>query len=576
MSRLPRFPTPVPMGWPEIPSLEVAEVLAQSAAAAAEVCGVDSATILLLAEPERMLQPAACHSRWRSVAPCPLDGPTLAARVFRSRRPEAVEDVLNQPDRDWSRTRDIGIRSLLAVPIESGPRTLGVLCLGRLAPHRFEGPEFELASQVSRHLAVSVEKANLYREATLRIAELSLLHEVARAINEGRDLDRILAEAADRLAALLDASNCFVLLLDQATSELRGAAASGRSPGAEVAGIRLGPTSKSIAVTAVLEERPIVVADAAADPRVNQDLVRRFSEKSLLAIPMLHRGRSIGCLMFDETRQRREFTQAEIDRVLAVASQLAAAVENARLHEDLKRSYAELAMAQARLVQRERLAALGELAAVVAHEVRNPLGAIFNATGELARLVDGRGEAGVLLSVLGEEADRINRIIGDLLDFARPPDLAVDQVSLASAIDEAASSSLLRPGISFQVTLEPGVDKLRMDQRQIRQALLNVFNNAVQAMGGQGSVRVHVHRAGGPGPEAVAIEIADSGPGVPAALRDRIFEPFFTTKASGTGLGLAVVKRIVEGHGGSVAVRDGPAGGAVFVLNLPYATGADA
>jgi len=227
-------------------------------------------------------------------------------------------------------------------------------------------------------------------------------------------------------------------------------------------------------------------------------------------------------------------------------------------------------------VQRERLAALGELAAAVAHEVRNPLGAIFNAMGELNRHLGNQGEVGTLLSILSEEADRINQIIGDLLDFARPPDLAVDQVSLAGAIEAAAASSVRLPGIEFQCSIAPEVDRLRIDQRQIRQALLNIFNNAVQAMGGKGRILVRaerVERGGGP---AVAISIQDSGPGVPLPIRERVFEPFFTTKASGTGLGLAVVKRVAEGHGGGVEVGAGEPHGAVFTLYQPFVSGAEA
>ncbi|MHB8419490.1 MAG: GAF domain-containing protein [Myxococcales bacterium] len=555
-------------GWPEIPSLDLADVLAQSAKAAAEVCAVDGVGVLLQREPGGPLEVAANFPRSGALPPVPADGDLPSARVLRTGVPEMVEDLGGRPEEGLARPH--GVRSVLSVPIAAGGRTFGVLVLCLREPHRFQPFEVARAAEVAGHLAVSVEKASLYQEATQRIAELSLLHEVALAINEDQDLGKILGRAADRLAALIDASDCFILLLEADSGDLVGVAAS-RGRAQDVKGIRLGPSSSSVAIRAVRERSPIVIADAPGDARANQDLVTRFGERSLLALPMMHSGRIIGCIVFDDTRKVRRFDRGEIDRVLAVSSQLAAAVENARLHEDLKRSYAELAMAQAKLVQRERFAALGELAAAVAHEVRNPLGAIFNALGELNRHLGGQGEVGVLLSILGEESDRINRIIGDLLDFARPPGISVDLVSLSAVIEDAAAASARLPGIELSCEVEAGLDRLRMDQRQIRQALLNVFNNAVQAMGGRGSLRVRGRRVERSGSPTVAIEVADSGPGVPKAVQERIFEPFFTTKASGTGLGLAVVRRIVEGHGGSVEVRSGAPTGAVFTLYLPFA-----
>jgi two-component system sensor histidine kinase HydH len=559
--------------WREIPSLDLDELLAQSARVASAESQCEIAEIYLFSESEQSLRLAASHPAPRSTEPIPIDPFFIPGRVVFEGVPVWVEDLRTLQTAEYPRARAVGLAAMLGVPIVVGNRCLGALVLGHRQGHRFEPSEVEQALGLAAQLAVSVEKAHLYHEATQRIAELSLLHEVGQAITEREDLEEILHRAADHLSTLLDTSGCFVWLLDAASQRLRGVAASAELND-EIKSLQL--PDRSLAMEALRQRRAIGVDDAASDPRVDPTIARRFGGKSLLAIPMFHRGRAIGALTFDERRGPRHFTQAEIDRASLVASQLAAAVENARLYEDLKSSYGELALAQAKLVQRERLAALGELAAVVAHEVRNPLGAMFNALSGLRRMLGESGEVGVLLSILGEESDRINRIIGDLLDFARPPDLAVGRGSLTSAVQEAMSAALSVPGIEVQCRIEPGLDQARMDQRQIRQALLNLFHNAVQAMPTGGHVRIWVHRVERRGIPAVAIDVADSGPGIAPGLIERIFEPFYTTKASGTGLGLAVVRRIAEGHGGNVEVRNGDIRGAVFSLLLPLDAGGEA
>src|SRR6185436_17026701 len=141
--------------------------------------------------------------------------------------------------------------------------------------------------------------------------------------------------------------------------------------------------------------------------------------RTRLAVPLLARDEVLGvALLLDE--HARSFTRAEMDRALAVAGQLALAMLSARLYEALRSSYAELERAQRDLIDRERLAAHGELSASIAHEVRNPLGVIFNSVGTLRRLLKPQGDVSLLLDIVGEEADRLNRMVGDLLDYSRP------------------------------------------------------------------------------------------------------------------------------------------------------------
>jgi signal transduction histidine kinase len=161
--------------------------------------------------------------------------------------------------------------------------------------------------------------------------------------------------------------------------------------------------------------------------------------------------------------------------------------------------------------------------------------------------------------------------VGDLLDFARPSTPELHPERLERVVEDALAAALAqRPdGVVVAREHDPLVPPVPMDARLVRQAVLNVAVNAVQAMPRGGRLTVRTRRDGA----AAILEVEDSGPGIPDEVRDRIFEPFFTTKASGTGLGLAVVKRIVEGHGGGVVVASRPGAGTVFALRFPLAAG---
>lgn len=258
-------------------------------------------------------------------------------------------------------------------------------------------------------------------------------------------------------------------------------------------------------------------------------------------------------------------TSADVAFLEVVAGLVAARVTHARMVRDLKASHAELAMAQSDLVARERLAALGEFAAIVAHEVRNPLGAIFNVVSILRKEIP-EGQASVLLEVLREESVRLDRMVTDLLEFARP-NASIRRPELSSSIVEGAVDSVRAslPGaaITIVTSCEPPV--IRVDPRMVHQALVNLIQNAVQASEAGAPVFVRVAIVRG----ELSIAVEDRGSGVPEPVASRIFEPFFTTKAHGTGLGLPVVKRVADAHGGSVSVSPRAGGGTVFTLRLP-------
>ncbi|HEX8909763.1 MAG TPA: ATP-binding protein, partial [Anaeromyxobacteraceae bacterium] len=457
--------------------------------------------------------------------------------------------------------------SVLLVPLSARGATRGVVALADGPQRRYSEAEIALALALAGEAAMGLENAELYAEARNRVKELSLVHEVGRSLVATLELHQVLEAGVRNLARIVDAPDAYLLLADERREQLVVRAAAGR--GAHLVGRAIALRGQRSLSRLVYEQRaPIAIEDVLPDDRVDPELKALTGARAYLGLPLVVRERPIGVALIAETRAPRRFTPAELERCAAIANQLAVAVENARLYEDLRRSYADLARAQDQLVRQERLAALGQLAAVVAHEVRNPLGVVFNSLGALRRAVPAQGDARMLLDIVGEEAERLNRIVGDLLDFARPSRPAVRPEPLGPIVEDALQAALAGDtrGVKVERALPAELPHVPMDARLLRQALVNLVVNAVQAMGAGGgtlTVRARAERDG------AVLEIEDTGPGIPEDVRHRIFEPFFTTKAAGTGLGLAVVKRIVDDHHGTIETRRATAGGTVFAIRLP-------
>lgn len=231
---------------------------------------------------------------------------------------------------------------------------------------------------------------------------------------------------------------------------------------------------------------------------------------------------------------------------------------------------------------RDRLAALGEMAAAIAHEVKNPLASIEVMAGVLKRQLTERPDALETLDDIIKEAKMANAIVIEVLDFVRPIRLEVDHVGLASVVRDAismAESHVPRGAIDVSVSMPDDLPDIQGDPHQIRQIFTNLLTNAFEAMEGRGEVTITAALV--PAEEEVAVgsdvkpvptvqvEVADNGPGVTPEVMEKMFSPFFTTKARGSGLGLSIVRKIVDAHDGRIDMSARPGGGVRFRVTLP-------
>ncbi|MCC7010417.1 MAG: hypothetical protein IT184_16530 [Acidobacteria bacterium] len=230
---------------------------------------------------------------------------------------------------------------------------------------------------------------------------------------------------------------------------------------------------------------------------------------------------------------------------------------------------------------RDRLAALGEMAAAIAHEVKNPLASIEVMAGVLKRQLAEHPDSLETLNDIIKEAKMANAIVVEVLEFVRPIQLQVDRVDIEEVLKDAitlAEGKRRRGAVSIQMNLSPDVSDLLADAHQLRQLFSNLVANAFEALEGEGQVDIRTslipgqEEPGGTGEylaPQVVVEIKDSGPGIAPDDLERIFSPFFTTKPQGTGLGLAIVRKVIDAHDGRIDAVSAPGRGATFRVTLP-------
>src|SRR5215470_1455332 len=472
-----------------------------------------------------------------------------------------------------------------------------------------------------------------FRDLESKIEQLSLLIDLSAAVNATLDAEKIYEQALDRLVHRMGYQDVALFLVDRGRGVIREhriAAAPAVLVGPQPLEFPLDAAGSAVAKVAV-SGLPLVVGDVdTTDEPVHRPTARAAGVRSFAMFPLRVKDRVFGVLVA-ASADRARFTDADVELLSAVGNHVSLAVDRAEsfqmieqltrgledkvrvrteqlrsANEELQAAYRDLQATQVQLIQREKMASVGQLVAGVAHELNNPIGFVYSNVGtledfikrlrgmldvyrtvplpeaEVARVQERWGALKVdyalkyldsMIQGIREGAERSRKIVRDLRVFARGQDEVWQAVDLHEELE--SSLTLLNHLLKDRVTVDrkfgtlPPVECIRS---QMDQVFLNLLANAAQAIVGPGAIRLETQTEDG----FAVLTVTDTGPGIPADLIGKIFDPFFTTKpvGEGTGLGLSISYEIVKKHGGDLRGESLPGGGARFTLRLPIARAA--
>jgi len=330
----------------------------------------------------------------------------------------------------------------------------------------------------------------------------------------------------------------------------------------------------SVLTTAIENVESIHVKDADIDERIDGELRELMDVREFVVVPLVAVNRAIGVIMADNKFNQVPIIGDSIELLSIFGFQAALSIESYNNLSALKKEMQKITDRQEAIVETEKLAAVGRIAAHIAHEIRNPLVTMGGYARRILQLgrEAARHEQPIrsAASVILKESERLEKVLSNVMDFTRPSPYIQEFNSVNDVIHDTVD--LLRNlfqerRIDVRLQLSPDTPLVKSDFNQMKQLMLNLVQNAIDATPPEGVVEI----ATGADARSVSISVRDSGTGIREDDLGRVFEPFYTTKVTGVGLGLAIVKRIVNDHNGEISVRNLPHGGTEFrvVLNIP-------
>ncbi|GAB4389793.1 MAG: hypothetical protein Kow0025_17400 [Thermodesulfovibrionales bacterium] len=431
--------------------------------------------------------------------------------------------------------------------------------LGYTTPYRGKNEFGELIESFNE-MSRSLDESN--RKIMRHLHNLSNLYRITLTFHAIKNRTDIYRQVAYGVAELVESEQCGLMLLE-------GDEFVHASPahGLEERDLRLLRTPAGRMREAYLAARKkslILNGDLRPSPTAEGDM--KLGVRNLLLVWIRHKGELVGAIRV--ANKRSGFFVEDDARPLAIlANNISVALENARLYDDLRHQMWELRETQEQLVQAAKLAAIGELASNVAHEINNPLTSVLG----YSELIKEESDLDAIMKdveVIEKEALRAREIVHQLLEFSRKRTLNMEDINLNDVLrDVVGLVSLQIKDSRITVGEDFGeIPMIKADENQLKQVFLNLINNAVFAMEGEGTLRLSTEVQG----DTVRACVTDTGKGIPRDIVDRIFDPFFSTKKEkGTGLGLSISYRIIQGHGGRIEVESEEGKGSRFTVVLP-------
>ncbi len=455
------------------------------------------------------------------------------------------------------------VRSEMAVPVEMRGQVVGLLNVDSTKINAFSATDearlIDMASEAAQWLELAWEIDQL----RLKSRQLTSLVDIAQMIISETNLDEILEQITEQTFRLMKARLCSVFLLNDDGSELVLRACHG---GTKL--YREKPnlgTHDSLLGSVLKHRKPVPVVDVVREEGyIQTDIARKERLVSMLAAPLIFGEKAFGVLTV-YTQQRHRFSNDEIKLLTTLADLSAVAIEKGRL-------LARVVDMEEKLRASERLSALGLLAAEIAHEIRNPLTVmqmLFHALVETLPL-DATSQRDAEL--ISEKMRQMNRILDQVLTFARSSEPIKEAVHAQQLIDDVfllTRHKLLQQGIEVRSSVAENLPPFRADRPQVEQVLLNLILNAAQAMPNGGSLRLSAVLEDFDEKPHLALSVKDNGQGMSQEQIANLFAPFLTYKESGTGIGLAIVKKILENHNSKVQVESKLGQGTKFKLLFP-------